>query len=74
MEEKEKSSPLSGQPGDSTNSIVSLAQVVVASKTFDWIITGVILLQAIVLALEATPQMHSFSREGELLEKQGYSA
>lgn len=55
MEEKEKSSPLSGQSGVSTNSIVNLAQVAVASKTFDWIITGVILLQAIVLALEATP-------------------
>jgi voltage-gated sodium channel len=73
MEEKEKSSPLSGQSGGSTNSIVSLAQVVVASKTFDWIITGVILLQAIVLALEATPQMHSFGREGELLEAMIFS-
>ena len=73
MEEKEKSSPLSGQSGVSTNSIVNLAQVAVASKTFDWIITGVILLQAIVLALEATPQMHSFGREGELLEARIFS-
>lgn len=73
MEEKEKSSPLSGQSGVSTNSIVNLAQVAVASKTFDWIITGVILLQAIVLVLEATPQMHSFGREGELLEARIFS-
>ena len=73
MEEKEKSSPLSEQSGVSTNSIVNLAQVVVASKTFDWVITGVILLQAIVLALEATPQMHSFGREGELLEARIFS-
>jgi hypothetical protein len=40
----------------------------VGNKTFDWIITGVILLQAIVLALEATPELHSFGREVELLE------
>jgi voltage-gated sodium channel len=69
MEEKEKSSPLSGQSGGSTNSIVRVAQVVVASKTFDWIITGVILLQGIALALHATPELYSFVREGELLEE-----
>jgi voltage-gated sodium channel len=70
MEEKEtrSSSPLAGQPRESTNGIVKLAQAVVGNKTFDWIITGVILLQAIVLALEATPELHSFGREGELLE------
>ena len=68
MEEKESSSSLSGQPSRSTNSIVSFARVVVASKTFDWIITGVILLQALVLAFEATPELHSFGEEGELLE------
>ena len=39
----------------STNRVVSLAQCIVASSTFDWIITGVILLQALALALEATP-------------------
>jgi sterol desaturase/sphingolipid hydroxylase (fatty acid hydroxylase superfamily) len=38
-----------------TNRIVSLAQGIVASSTFDWIITGVILLQALAIALEATP-------------------
>jgi voltage-gated sodium channel len=68
-EEEEKSSPLSGQSGGSTNSIVRVAQVVVASKTFDWIITGVILLQGIALALHATPELYSFVREGELLEE-----
>jgi voltage-gated sodium channel len=69
MEEKETtSSSLSGQPGRSTNSVVRFAQVVVADTRFDWIITAVILLQAVVLALEATPQLHPFSREGELLE------
>jgi voltage-gated sodium channel len=69
MEEKETtSSSLSGEPGRSTNSVVRFAQVVVADTRFDWIITAVILLQAVVLALEATPQLHPFSREGELLE------
>jgi voltage-gated sodium channel len=68
MEEKESSPSLSGQPSRSTNSIVSFARVVVANKTFDWIITGVILLQALVLALEATPELHSFGKEVELLE------
>jgi voltage-gated sodium channel len=75
MEEKETpSSSLSGQPARSTNSIVSFAQVVVANKTFDWIITAVILLQAIVLAFEATPQIHSFGKEGELLEARVFSS
>lgn len=72
MEENESSS-LSGQPSTSTNSIVSLARAVVANKTFDWIITGIILLQALVLALEATPSMHSFGKEGELLEAKVFS-
>ena len=67
MEEKESSS-LSGQPSRSTNSIVCFARVVVTSKTFDWIITAVIFLQALVLAFEATPELHSFGKEGELLE------
>jgi voltage-gated sodium channel len=72
LEEKESSS-LSGQPSASTNNIVSLARAVVANKTFDWIITGIILLQALVLALEATPIMHSFGKEGELLEAKVFS-
>jgi hypothetical protein len=37
--------------------IVDFAQRVVSSKTFDWIITGVILLQAFALAIEATPAL-----------------
>ena len=74
MEHKQtSSSSLPGQPGGSKNSIVSLAQSIVVSKTFDWIITAVILLQAVVLALEATPAMHSFGKEGELLEAKLFS-
>jgi voltage-gated sodium channel len=76
MEEKEttSSSPLSGEPSKSTNSIVTFAQVVVADKRFDWIITGVILLQAIVLAIEANPELHPYSREGELLESRLFNS
>ena len=74
MEEKETTpSSVSGEPGRSTNSVVRFAQVVVASKTFDWIITGVILLQGIALALHATPELYSFVREGELLEARIFS-
>jgi voltage-gated sodium channel len=69
MEEKERSSSsLSGKSTRSTNSLVKFAQVVVANKTFDWIITGVILLQAIVLALEATPELYSSGREWKIAE------
>ena len=69
MEEKETSSrSLSGQLPGSTNSLVRFAQVAVANKAFDLVITAVILLQAAALALEATPELHSFSREGELVE------
>jgi voltage-gated sodium channel len=69
MEEKETSShSLSGQLPTSTNSLVRFAQVAVASKAFDLVITAVILLQAVALALEATPELHSFSSEGELIE------
>ena len=69
MEEKETSSrSLSrGSPG-STNSIVKFAQAVVSSKIFDWVITGVILLQVIVLVFEATPELHPSSRMWELVE------
>jgi voltage-gated sodium channel len=69
MEEKERSSSsLSGKYTRSTNSLVKFAQVVVANKTFDWIITGVILLQAIVLALEATPELYSSGGEWKIAE------
>lgn len=72
MEEKEtrsSSSPLAGQPRESTNGIVKLAQAVVGNKTFDWIITGVILLQALALALKATPAVVSVSgKDDEILD------
>ena len=74
MEEKETSSPsLSGEFPGSTNGLVRFAQVAVANKAFDLVITAVILLQAVALALEATPEMHSFSREGELVEASIFS-
>src|SRR5918912_1836703 len=53
-----------------TNRAVSLAQDIVASSTFDWIITGVILLQALALALEATPAVILVGgRSDDLLEQ-----
>nr|MDP9015867.1 ion transporter [Thermoproteota archaeon] len=74
MEEKKTSSrSLSGQLPGSKNSLVRFAQVAVANKAFDLVITAVILLQAVALALEATPEMHSFSREGELVEASIFS-
>ncbi len=74
MEEKETSSrSLSGELPGSTNSLVRFAQVAVANKAFDLVVTAVILLQAVALALEATPEMHSFSREGELVEASIFS-
>lgn len=74
MEEKETSSRShSGELPGSTNSLVRFAQVAVANKAFDLVITAVILLQAVALALEATPEMHSFSREGELVEASIFS-
>lgn len=77
MEEKKPSSfSQSGQlPSDRKASvIVSVLRAIVTSRTFDLVITGVILLQAIALALEATPEMHSFSREGELVEARIFSS
>lgn len=69
MEEKETSSrSLSGGSPRSTNSIVKFAQAVVSSKIFDWVITGVILLQVIVLVFEATPELHPSGRGWELVE------
>jgi voltage-gated sodium channel len=65
----EKSSPSEG----GINRIVSLAQGIVASSTFDWIITGVILLQALALALEATPAVISVGgRYDDLLEQKTF--
>ena len=66
MEEKETSSrSLSRGSPRSTNSIVKFAQAVVSSKIFDWVITGVILLQVIVLVFEATPELHPSGRRWE---------
>src|ERR671932_49018 len=53
------------------NRIVSLAQGIVASSTFDWVITGVILLQALALALEATPAVISVGGKDDDLLEQG---
>jgi voltage-gated sodium channel len=56
--------------GGSKNRVVSLVQDNVASSAFDWIITGVILLQALALALEATPAVISVGgRSDDLLEQ-----
>jgi voltage-gated sodium channel len=56
--------------GGSKNRVVSLVQDIVASSAFDWIITGVILLQALALALEATPAVISVGgRSDDLLEQ-----
>ena len=74
MEEKETSSrSLSGELPGSTNSLVRFAQVAVANKAFDLVITAVILLQAVALAIEATSELHSFSREGESVEASIFS-
>jgi voltage-gated sodium channel len=42
--------------------IVDFAQRIVSSNSFDWIITGVILLQAFALAIEATPALLSMGK------------
>lgn len=72
MEKKKSSSrgTLSGQSSSErdTSRVVGLAGDIVTSKTFDWIITGVILLQAFALALEATPAILSVGKDDELLE------
>ena len=74
MEEKKTSSrSLSGELPRSTNSLVRFAQVAVSNKAFDLVVTAVILLQGVALALEATPELHSFSREGELVEASIFS-
>lgn len=71
MESKKRStgSPLTGQSGtdESTNRIASFAAEIVASKVFDWAITGVILLQALTLAVEATPALLPNDKESKLV-------
>ncbi|MDQ3848405.1 MAG: ion transporter, partial [Thermoproteota archaeon] len=72
MEKKKPSSFSHSRPLSSkreTNHIVSIIRVTVGSRIFDWIITAVILLQAIVLVFEATPELHSFGMAWESSEE-----
>lgn len=76
MDSWEKKQPTSrslpGQslsPEEGNNRVASIAQGIVTSKTFDWIITGIILLQALALAIEATPVVISgYGKDDDLLE------
>jgi voltage-gated sodium channel len=52
--------------------IVDFARRIVSSNTFDWIITGVILLQAFALAIEATPALLSMGKDMELFEAETF--
>ena len=52
--------------------IVDFAQRIVSSNTFDWIITGVILLQAFALAIEATPALLSMGKDIGLFEAETF--
>lgn len=52
--------------------IVDFARRIVSSNTFDWIITGVILLQAFALAIEATPALLSIGKDIELFEAETF--
>ena len=56
-----------------TSIIVNSAQSIVSSDIFDWIVTGVILLQALVLAIEATPALLTVHRDDELLRAETLS-
>lgn len=71
MERKKRStgSPLTGQSAtnESTNRIASIAAEIVASRVFDWAITGVIFLQALTLAIESTPAILPSDKEGKLV-------
>jgi voltage-gated sodium channel len=59
--------------GRGPSRVVGLSKRFVSSNTFDWIITGVILLQAIALAIEATPAILSIGKDVELLEAGTFS-
>ena len=56
-----------------TSIIVNSTQSIVSSDIFDWIVTGVIILQALVLAIEATPALLSVDRDNEFLEAGTFS-
>lgn len=68
--------PKLGQPSSErdTNKVVGLAQGFVKNKMFDWIITGVIVLQALAVAIEATPAIYSLGEDYELLEVGTFSS
>ena len=51
--------PIAERSEESTNRIMIRSQEIVSSDTFDWIIIGAILLQALALAHEATPSVIS---------------
>lgn len=59
--------------GRGPSRVVGHSKRIVSSNTFDWIITGVILLQAIALAIEATPAILSIGKDVELLEAGTFS-
>jgi voltage-gated sodium channel len=81
MKKRDSSSrlPELGQSSSSSSSrkdrnrIIGLAQGFVGSKIFDWIITGVIILQAIALAIEATPFVNSAGEYDQLFEVRTFS-
>ena len=50
--------------------VANVAQSIVTGKAFDWIITGIILLQALALAIEATPIFISaYGNDDDLLDQ-----
>jgi voltage-gated sodium channel len=69
MDRKKRSigSPLTGQftTDSGTNRIVFYAARIVASRAFDWTITGIILLQAVTLAIESTPGILPNDKQGK---------
>jgi voltage-gated sodium channel len=68
-----QSSTSSPSSEEDRNKVVDLAQAFVGSKMFDWIITGIIILQAIALAVEATPLINSAGKYYQLLEVETFS-
>lgn len=56
------------------NKVVNISQRIVSSNRFDWIITGVIIIQAIALALEATPHIISDDNSDRLLSLDLFNA
>ena len=69
MDRKKRSigSPLTGQSTtvSSTNRIAFYAARIIASRAFDWTITGIILLQAVTLAIESTPGILPNDKQGK---------